>query len=478
MSKTVKWILIAVGVLLVSLVALSKMGAFGKDEGAKVTAEKAKKATITEVVSATGKIYPEVEVKISPDISGEITELTVEEGDTVKRGQLLARIYADIYNIQKNQAASGVAQSQAQVATTQAQVASSQAQVNNSKAALDALQAQMDQAQRTFDMQKQLFDDKVISRNEFNVAESNLRSARANYNAAVQGIKGGLATIQSAQAGVQNARAGVQSAQASLARANKDLGRTAIVAPMDGVVSLLSVKKGEKVAGNSFNVGTEMLRIADMNKIEVRVDVGENDIPKVKLGDTAIITVDAYSNRKFKGLVTQIASSNNGAAAQSALGGTNTDVTQYKVHIRVLPESYKEFIVKGSFPFKPGMTASADIQTQTHKEVIAVPINAVTTRDKSDTASVKNFSARKKEIKTDEGSGNLEDDLDVVVFVIQKDGTVKRTVVTTSIQDIKNIEVTSGLKEGEEVVTGPYDVVSKKLRTGEKVKVVDKKDLY
>jgi HlyD family secretion protein len=171
MSKTLKWILISLGILLVALVGLSKAGAFGKDEGTKVTAEKVQKRTIIEIVNASGKIYPEIEVKVSPDISGEITELNVQEGDTVKKGQVLARIFADIYNIQRNQAASGVAQSQAQVST-------SQAQVSNSQAALDALRAQLEQAERTYNMQKQLFDDKVISRNEFNVAEANFRSSK------------------------------------------------------------------------------------------------------------------------------------------------------------------------------------------------------------------------------------------------------------------------------------------------------------
>ncbi len=352
MSKTLKWILICAGILLIALVGLSKAGVFGKDEGTKVTTEKVEKRSITEIVNATGKIYPEVEVKVSPDISGEITELNVQEGDTVKKGQVLARIYADIYNIQRNQAASGVAQSQAQV--------------NNSQAALEALKAQLEQAEKTYNMQKQLYSDKVISQNEFNTAEASYKAAKANYNAAVQGIKGG--------------QANVQTAHASLDKANKDLGRTVITAPMDGVISLLNVKRGEKVAGNSFNVGTEMMRIADMQKIEVRVDVGENDIPKVKLGDSANIEVDAYSNRKFKGIVTQIASSNNGAATQSALSNTSTDVTQYKVYIRLLPESYMDLIGKGSFPFRPGMSANADIQTKTHQNVLSVAINAVTTR--------------------------------------------------------------------------------------------------
>ncbi len=466
MSKSLKWILISLGILLVLLVVLSKMGVFGKNEGTKVTSEKVQKRTITEIVNASGKIYPEVEVKVSPDISGEITELNVQEGDTVKKGQVLARIFADIYNIQRSQAASGVAQSQAQVSV-------SQAQVNNSQAALDALKAQQDQAERTYTMQKQLFDDKVISRSEFNIAEANYKSAKANYSAAVQGIRGG-------QAGVQSARASAQSAQANLQKANKDLGRTVIVAPTDGVISLLNVKKGEKVAGNSFNVGTEMMRIADMQKIELRVDVGENDIPKVKLGDSAVIKVDAYGDRKFKGLVTQIASSNNGAASQSALGTTSTDVTQYKVYVRLLPESYMDLIGKGSFPFRPGMSASADIQTKTHSNVLSVPINAVTTRDKNDSSKTN------KKKMTDAAAAtpavtvatSAYDDLEVVVFILDKEGKIKRVKVKTDIQDINNIEITEGLKEGDEVITGPYDVVSKSLKEGDKVKVVDKKELF
>ncbi|MGF2410930.1 efflux RND transporter periplasmic adaptor subunit [Ferruginibacter sp.] len=450
MSKTLKWVLISVGILLVAMVGLSKAGVFGKNEGTKVTSEKVQQRTITEIVNAPGKIYPEIEVKVSPDISGEITELNVQEGDTVKKGQVLARIYADIYDIQRNQAASGVAQSQAQV--------------NNSQAALDALKAQQEQAERTYNMQKQLFDDKVISRNEFNVAEANYKTARANYNAAVQGIRGGQASVQSAQANLQ--------------KANKDLGRTVIVAPTDGVISLLNVKKGEKVAGNSFNVGTEMMRIADMEKIEIRVDVGENDIPKVKLGDSAIIEVDAYTDRKFKGIVTQIASSNNGAATQSALSNTSTDVTQYKVYIRLLPESYMDLLGKGSFPFRPGMSASADIQTKTHHNVLSVPINAVTTRDKNDSTKTDKKTDPNTTANTSSAAATAYDDLEVVVFVLDKEQKIKKVKVKTDIQDINYIEITSGLKAGDEVITGPYDVVSKTLKEDDKVKVVDKKELF
>lgn len=461
MSKTVKWILIGLGVLVVLLVILSKAGVFGKDEGLKVTAEKVQKRTITEIVNASGKIYPEDEVKVSPDISGVITELNVQEGDTVKRGQLLARIDPDVYNIQRSQAASGVAQSQAQVS-------SSQAQVSNSKAALEALDAQMEQAQRAYNRSKKLFDEKVISRSEMDVAESTMRSAKANYNAAVQGIRGGEANVQSAQANVQTARA-------SLQKADKDLSRTAITAPRDGVVSLLNVKKGESVSGNSFTVGTEILRIADMSKIEIRVDVGENDIPKVKLGDSALVEVDAYNNRKFKGIVTQIASSNNGAAAQNALSNTTSDVTQYKVYIRILAESYMDLLGKGTFPFRPGMSANADIQTKTHTNVLSVPINAVTTREINDSTKT---DSKKKDDQVTKPLTTLDDDLEVVVFVIDKESKVTKVTVKTDIQDINNIEITEGLKEGDQVVTGPYDVVSKTLKVGKKVKVVDKKDLF
>lgn len=446
MNKKSKWVLISVIALLAILFVMSKMGVFGKKEAVKVTAEKVQNRTIIEVVNASGKVYPEVEVKITPDISGEITQLMVQEGDTVRKGQLLARIYADIYSIQRDQANFGVSQTRAQA--------------ENSRAGLEALQAQLDQAQRNFDMQQKLFEEKVISKSEFNVADANLKTARANFNAGTQGIKG--------------AAASVQSAVASLNRANKDLGRTSIVAPMDGVVSLLNVKKGEKVAGNSFNVGTEILRIANMDKIEVRVDVGENDIPKVKLGDSAIVNIDAYSDRKFKGIVTQIASSNNGASAQNSLTSSGNDVTQYKVYVRLLKESYQDLLGKKSFPFRPGMSANADIQTKTQYNVMSVPINAVTTRERE---GAKKYESTDKEETVTETTPSAED-LDVIVFVLDKDGIVQKQKVTTGIQDINYIEIKTGLKPGQEVITGPYDVVSKTLTDSTTVKKVEKKELF
>ena len=458
MSKKLIWILTGLAVLVVALVVAQKNGLFGKDEGMKVTAEKVQKRTIIETVSASGKVYPEVEVKVSPDISGEIVELYVAEGDSVRKGQVLAKIYADIYATQRDQASAGVSQQQAVV--------------SNSTAQLDALKSSMDLTEKTFNRQKQLAADKVISKAEFEQAESAYLTAKANFNAAVQGIRG--------------SEAGVLNAEANLKKANKDLSRTIITAPMDGVISLLSVKKGERVAGNSFNVGTEMMRVADMSKIEVRVDVGENDIPKVHLGDSALIEVDAYNKRKFKGMVTMIASSNKGAATQAATSAS-TDVTNYEVRIRLLPSSYNDLIDPKrpkNFPFRPGMSASADIQTRRHEDRLSVPINAVTTREKgtgkiiaTSNDNSKSAPAPDPNVNPDQKSAGTTD-LDEVVYVLQPDKTVKKAIVKTDIQDISNIEITAGLREGEMVITGPYGTVSKLLKDGDKVNVVDKDKLF
>jgi HlyD family secretion protein len=457
MNKTVKWILIVLGILIVILI-VGKLIAGNGDEGIKVSTEKVARHTIIETVNASGKVYPEVEVKISPDISGEITELTVEEGDSVRKGQMLARIYADIYATQRDQAAAAVDQQQAVTANSQAQ--------------LDALKATLDQAQRTYDRQKQLLNDNVISKSEFEQTESAFISAKANYTAAVQGIRGNQASIQSARA--------------SLIRANKDLNRTTLTSPMDGVISSLSVKKGERVAGNSFNVGTEMMRVADMSVMEVRVDVGENDIVKVNIGDSADIEVDAYNNRKFKGLVTEIASSTaSGSAAQGS--SSSNDVTNYEVRIRLNPDSYRDLIdLKNpkKFIFRPGMNASADIKTKRHDNVLAVPINAVSARVKGSDKSIEDKKKEQKKARPQQdnqdntNSAVANDELEEVVFVLQKDGKVKKAIVKTGIQDINSIEILSGLNAGDEVVTGPYNAVSKSLKDGNKVKVVPKDKLF
>ena len=453
--KKLLWIVLVLVVLVIGLVGLKSAGVIGKDEGLKVATEKVERRNITETVNASGKVYPEIEVKVSPDISGEIVDLQVKEGDSVRKGQVLAKIYADIYSSQRTQAA--------------AEVSRQQALVDNSKAQLESLRSALELAKNTFNRQKQLKADKVISDAEFEQAQNNLQTAQANYNAALQNIRSG--------------EAGIASSQASLERANKDLSRTAVLSPMSGIVSLLNVKAGERVVGNSMMAGTEMMRIADMSLFEVQVDVGENDIPKVKLGDSALVEIDAYNNRKFKGIVTQIASSNTTA---SAAASTSNDVTNYKVHIRLLRESYNDLFDPTRpryFPFRPGMNASADIQTRTKSNVLSASINAVTTREKGTDKVVGGDDNDKDKNKDNNQNNNntnktTSTDLDEVVFVMQPDGKVKKVVVKTGIQDINNIEVTEGLKAGDEIVVAPYNVISKTLKDGTKVKVVPKDKLF
>lgn len=452
MNKSLKWILIVIAVLAVLFVAAKMLGGSSKS-GTKVTAEKAQKRTIIETVNASGKVYPEVEVKITPDISGEITELDVQEGDSVKKGQVLARIYADIYSLQRDEAAARVMQSEATVA--------------NSEAALKALKAQLDQAKTAYDRNKKLHDQKVISDAEFEQYQTQYNTALSQYNAAQQNIR--------------SLKAATKSSQTSLVAANKNLSRTTLTAPMDGVISSLSVKEGERVAGNSFTLGTEMMRVADMSTMEIRVDVGENDIVKVSIGDSADIEIDAYNNRKFKGVVTQIASS-------TKTGSTNTstgDVTNYEVRIRIDPASYSDLVSPSKpkqFPFRPGMNASADIKTQRKDNVISVPIAAVAARIKGSDKSVADQKKEKEKQKpNDQNADDVSvsgDDLEEVVFVIKPDNTVEKRTVTTGIQDMSYIEITSGLKEGEQVVTAPFDAVNKTMKSGDKVIIVPKDKLF
>jgi HlyD family secretion protein len=449
MSKTGIWILSIIGGLIVVFAAVKIIGA-GNNKGVKVAVENVESRTIVETVPATGQIYPEVEVKISPDISGEVVELNVEEGDSVRRGQVLARIFADIYALQRDQAAAQVGQSQATVA--------------NSEAALEALRANMVQAQQAYDRNKVLYEEKVISKAELEQFETTLRSAKANFAAAEQNIKSLRATVQAAQTGLD--------------RANKDLSRTTLVAPMDGVISSLLIKRGERVAGNSFNVGTEMMTVADMSVLEVRVNVGENDIVKVSIGDSADITVDAYNNRKFRGIVTQIASS----TRSSAVAAASNEVTNYEVRIRLDKSSYADLIDPSKprkWPFRPGMNASAEIKTRRVLNVLSVPIIAVGSRIKGTEESV----AQKKEGPSNASGGPNEDapvvsERDEVVFVVQADGTVKKVLVESGIQDINYIEIKKGLSGGESVVVSPYTAISTTLKDGMKVNVVKKEELF
>jgi HlyD family secretion protein len=432
-KKTLFWVL---GIVLVILIILGLSSR--KKEDLKVAADTVTRKDIVEVVAASGKIYPETEVKISSDVSGEIVDLPVHEGDSVKKGQVLARIYADVYGSMRDKANASLSQAQAQLA--------------NTAAALNSYKAKLEQNKAAYDRTKELFAQKVVSRSEFETAEGTYRASLADYNAATEQVNSN--------------RYAVQSAKAELTEANTNLGRTTITASMDGVISLLPVKKGERVVGTAQMTGTEIMRVADLNVMEVQVDVGENDIPRVKYNDTAVIEVDAYINRKFKGLVTQIASSSKGAATASVSTGSSAEqVTSYTVHIRILRESYQDLIDPNNprnFPFRPGMSASVDIQTSRKNDVLAVPINAVTTRDMDSTGAKKGDSKTQTE----------------VVFVLQPDNTVKQVPVKVGLQDDNNIEILSGLQTGEKVISAPYTALKSQLENGKKVKVVDKKELF
>jgi len=444
MNKKIIWGIVGFVVLVVVLVGLKKAGVIGKEEGIEVTVEKVELRTITESVNASGKVYPEIEVKVSPDISGEIVSLFVEEGAKVTKGQVLAKIYADIYSSQRDQVTASVNQAKAQY--------------ENVKANLSGLKNAYENSKVAYERFKKLFADKIVSRAEYEQVEQTYRSAESSYNSAKESIKSGEAQVQGVKA--------------QLARAEKDLARTTIVSPMDGIISLMNVKEGERVVGTAQMAGTEMMRVADMKSIEVRVDVGENDITKVKLGDTALVEVDAYNNRKFKGIVYKIANPITSASGVSSAA----EVANYKVHIRLLTDSYADLIKENAiFPFRPGMTASADIQTKSKVNVVSVPLNAVTTRDSDgkgkDTkvSSTANNNTEKEPAK--------EEVLNEVVFILQKDNKVKMVKVKTEIQDLNFIEV-SGLKVGDQVITGPYSIVSKTLKDGSLVKVVTKEKLF
>ncbi|MCH5683638.1 efflux RND transporter periplasmic adaptor subunit [Niabella sp. W65] len=400
MSKRWKKILIISGAVLALLVVVAVNMNKGKGT-LEVTAEKATSRSITETVTASGQIYPEYEVKISPDISGEVTELTVAEGDSVTKGQVLARVYPEVYVLQRDEAAARVGQSQATVA--------------NSRAALGALKASLDQAQQQYDRNKTLYNDRVISKAEFEQYETSLSSAKANYDAALQNIRSLQASVQSSQTG--------------LTSANITLSRTTIVAPMTGVVSSLKIEKGERVVGTAQMAGTEMMTISDMNTIEVRVDVGENDIVKVNIGDNADVEVDAYNDRKFKGIVTKIASSVKSATGVAA---TSTEVTNYEVRIRLDKASYQDLIDpsgKQRFPFRPGMNARADIKTKQKNKVIAVPIASVNARIKDSDKSIAEAKKEKEKANTSDASEANNNDMEEVVFMVMKDGIVKKRVV-------------------------------------------------
>ena len=452
-SNKIWWILGGVVLLLGGGLAIAKQkGWIGKEPSTEVEFTKAKKADIIERVSASGKIQPEIEVKLSPDVSGEIVGLYVNEGDSVRAGQLLLKIRPDNY--------------ESLLSRAEAQVNSSKASVEQAKSGQSQSESRLLKAKIDYDRNRKLHDDKVISDADFDQFNSQYLVAKQD--------------VESAKANVQAAVFNVKSTEAALKEARANLTKTTIYAPQSGTVSKLNVELGERVVGTSQMAGTELLRIANLNKMEVRVNVNENDITRVSMNDTVIIDVDSYSasGRKFKGIVYEIASSANGLGSAAAAAVSSDAVTEFEVKIRILRSSYSDLIVgKRSYPLKPGMTASVEIITNRKMDVLSVPLATVTTRDPT----------MKPEGDKKEGEENSnqepekvikKDKIKEVVFVMDKDSKAKLREVKTGISDFENIEILSGLKEGETIISGPYITVSKKLKEGElvtKKKVEEKK---
>lgn len=438
MGKTTKYILIAAGVIVVLLIVGKVTGVIGKEQKTQVATEKAATRVINETVSASGKIMPHVEVKISPEVSGEVVELPIKEGDVVKKGQLLCRIRPDILQSGYNRAVASLNSQKANVANSSQMQKQAEATYENQAA--------------NYKRSKELFDKKVLTASEFDAAKASYESAKAGLEAAKQSVIG--------------ARFGMEQSAASVKEASDNLLKTTIYAPVDGVVSKLSIEIGERVLGTAQFAGTEIMTISNLSDMDVNVDVNENDINRISLGDESVIQVDAFSGKKFKGVVTEIGSSAN-------VVGTNADqVTNFTVKVRIDPKSYNDILdakAANPSPFRPGLTATVDIQTNNTK-ALSVPIQAVTTREekkdetmpkKDDDAKVSASSAPAKEY----------------VFVYNA-GKVKQTLVTTGIQDDMYVQIKSGLKEGDEVVSAPYPAISKTLKDGVLVEKVDKAKLF
>lgn len=427
MSKKKIYILVGVVVtLIIVLVTLKSKGIIGgNDDSKQVETSKVDEITIIETVSATGKIQPEIEVKISSEVSGEIIALPIKEGQVVKKGDLLVKINPDLYTSGYNRTVSNL---------------------SGTKAGLSQADASFKEAKASYDRSKTLYDKGIISRSDWDKA---------------------IAAFEGAKANKESAYFNVQSANATVKEAKDNLGRTTIYAPADGTISSLDVELGERVLGTQQMTGTELLRVANLNNMEVEVDVNENDIVKINIGDSTKIQVDAYLKKEFKGIVTSI--SNSASAATTA-----DQVTNFKVKVRILKESYQD-LLEGKpatySPFRPGMTATVDIITERKEKVIGVPISAVVI--KSDTTATKSY-----EIE-DEGEDKKvapKNDKKFECVFVKVGNKAKIRIVKTGIQDDTNIEVTSGLKKGDVVIVGPYTTVTKDLNSGDKVTLAKDSD--
>jgi HlyD family secretion protein len=442
-SNRIWWITGGVLVLLVAgLFGAKQAGYIGKPKTTEVEYTTVKRNDIIERVTASGKVQPEVEVKLSPDVSGEIISLNVAEGDSVVKGQLLLKIRPDNY--------------ESLMARAQASVNSSKANYEQTKAVVIQAESRLIQAKANYERNKKLFNDKVISASDFETFDS-------NYAVAQQDVESAKANVSAALFNIKNAEAGMRDAA-------ENLRKTTIFAPVSGIISLLNVEVGERVVGTSQMAGTEMMRIANLSNMEVRVNVNENDIVRVSIGDTAEIDVDAYSasGRKFKGIVKEIANTAAGSATSATTTVSADAVTEFQVKVKILNESFSDLMStrnKKSYPFKPGMTASVEIITERKNGVVSVPIAAVTTRNNTPAEEVKTDDQAETD---DSKKPKKEVVIKEVVFVDVK-GKAEMREVKTGISDFENIEIVSGVKEGDQIISGPYIVVSKNLNAGDLV---------
>ncbi len=440
-NKTIYILVGLVVVLLIVALVGKSQGWVGKTKETEVNMAEAKKVEIVEKVSATGAVQPEIEIKLSPDVSGEIIELNVEEGDSVKFGTLLVKIRPD--NLESA------------LKRTKASLNQQKANLANAKASLSKAEATFKRAELEYDRQKTLFEKKVISKSDWELAEANFVAAQNDRKSASENVRASEFIVQSSLATVSEAA--------------ENLRLTNVYAPASGTISKLSVEKGERVVGSNMMSGTELLRIADLTKMEVRVDVNENDIIRVSIGDTATIDVDAYSHmdKEFKGIVTSIANTANDKVSADA-------VTEFEVKIRILNSSFQDLVKERNIktPFRPGMTASVDIITESRNDVLSVPLSAVTTRDMN---KLKKGKGKRKSGAggNDKDNASEKEDIKEVVF-ISEEGVAKMVEVKTGISDFDNIEVLEGVSEGDQIISGPFLLVSKKIEEGDKVK--SKKD--
>ena len=470
-SNKLIWILAGAVVLLIGIAWWTSKD---KKVGEKVYAEKAQKRTIEETVSASGRIFPEKEVKISSDVSGEVVELYIKEGDSVRAGQLLARVNAEIYKDQVTRGEAGVSASRAQYSNALSNIESVRGRQLQLIAQKEQVQAQLASTQQAFKRNDQLHRDGVVSDADFETTQSQLRQQEANTKVVEAQIQGSLSDITSSQKSAEAAQYNLKSAEASLKEMRTSLNKTSIYSPVDGVVSKKSIEKGERVVGTAQMSGTEIMRVANLNAMEVQVDVSENDIWRVAVGNDVDIEVDAFPSRKFKGRVSEIANTaSNAFTATGAVNLTTDQVTNFVIKVRIDPASYSDLLRGGRPPFRPGMSASIDVHTNSVKDAISLPIQSVTTRDENAELKKAKEEANKNAAPKKEGKEPVKE----VVFVASGD-TVRMVEVKTGIQDNQYIQITSGLNGDEEVIAAPYSSIARKLKGGMKIQKVSEKELY